>query len=185
MSNTEISKELFERVALGDEAAFEELYYKSYKQVYAFLLSLTMNAEDAKDLLQETYIKIHSSCHMYRDQGTPIAWMIKISRNLFLMKVRKKSEQMTSCSDHIEKMSVTLGGIEDLETRMWLKQLFRVLNDEERQIIVMHVVTGMKHREIADQMNKPLGTVLSKYNRGLRKLKKSVEKSGKEDLTNE
>ena len=80
---------------------------------------------------------------------------------------------------------MTLGGIEDLETRMWLKQLFRVLNDEERQIIVMHVVTGMKHREIADQMNKPLGTVLSKYNRGLRKLKKSVEKSGKEDLINE
>ena len=80
---------------------------------------------------------------------------------------------------------MTLGGIEDLETRMWLKQLFRVLNDEERQTIVMQVVTGMKHREIADQMNKPLGTVLSKYNRGLRKLKKSVGKSGQEDLTNE
>lgn len=189
MSKVEISGKLFERIALGDKVAFEELYYKTYKQVYAFLLSLTMNAEDAKDLMQETYIKVYGSCHLYRDQGTPVAWIIKISKNLFLMKVRKKSEQMTSPDENIEDMVATLGGIENLESRMWLNQLFQVVSKEERHIIVMHVVVGMKHREIAKEMDMPLGTVLSKYNRGIRKLRNSVdnslEDSGKEVVANE
>ena len=47
----------FEKIACGDNEAFTELYYASYKQLFGFLLSLTKNKEDAEDLLQNTYIK--------------------------------------------------------------------------------------------------------------------------------
>ena len=50
-----IDEGLFEKIANGDDAAFTELYYASYRQIYGFLLALTKNKEDAEDLLQNTY----------------------------------------------------------------------------------------------------------------------------------
>ena len=53
-------------------------------------------------------------------------------------------------------------------------------DEEERQIILLHAVSGLKHREIAELLEKPLSTVLSKYNRGLKKMKIQLE--GEEQL---
>ncbi len=50
----------------------------------------------------------------------------------------------------------------------------RVLNEQERQILILHAVTGLKHREIAEMMGMPLATVLSKYARSLKKLKSTA-----------
>ena len=57
-------------------------------------------------------------------------------------------------------------------------ELMEALNDDERQIIMLHAVCGFKHREIAELLNKPLSTVLSKYRRGLKKLKDFYKKEG-------
>ena len=51
----------------------------------------------------------------------------------------------------------------------------KVLGDQERQILILHAVTGLKHREIAEMLGMPLATVLSKYARSLKKLKKALE----------
>ena len=56
-----------------------------------------------------------------------------------------------------------------------LRSAMQVLSDEECQIVILHAVTGWKHREIAVQLQLPLSTVLSKYRRGLRKLKEELE----------
>ena len=53
---------------------------------------------------------------------------------------------------------------------MFLQKLLEKLNEEEREVISLHVVTGLKHREIAKLLNKPLSTILSKYNRAIKKL---------------
>ena len=84
-----IDERLFERIRQGEQDAFRELYEVSYRPLYAFLLSHTMNSEDAQDLLQDTYIQIYNNSHMYKEQGNPMAWMMKIAKNLFLMKCRK------------------------------------------------------------------------------------------------
>ena len=60
-----IDEGLFEKIANGDDAAFTELYYASYRQIYGFLLALTKNKEDAEDLLQNTYIRIRNGSHLY------------------------------------------------------------------------------------------------------------------------
>lgn len=57
-----------------------------------------------------------------------------------------------------------------------IKQLFAVLTEPERKILVMHLVVGLKHREIAKMLNLPLGTVLSKYQNSLRKMRQHDEK---------
>ena len=78
--NELINEDWFEKIAKGDDEAFTELYYASYKQLYGFLLTLTKNKEDAEDLLQNTYIKIRNGSHLYQKQGTPMTWMCAIAK---------------------------------------------------------------------------------------------------------
>ncbi len=63
----------------------------------------------------------------------------------------------------------------DSEEAVALEQAMKVLGDQERQILILHAVTGLKHREIAEMLGMPLATVLSKYARSLKKLKKALE----------
>ena len=62
--------------------------------------------------------------------------------------------------------------------RMVLEAAMSVLDAEERQIVVLHAMTGFKHREIAEILDLPTGTVLSKYNRALKKMRKEMEAKG-------
>lgn len=62
------------------------------------------------------------------------------------------------------------------EDNMILSECLNTLSEEERRIVVMHAVSGMKHKEIAEFLNMPLSTVLSKYNRSLKKLKTILTK---------
>lgn len=168
-----IPEELFERIAFGDDEAFEELYYLSYRPMYAFLLSFTLNKDDADDLMQDTYIRIRGAAHLYKKQGNPMAWMMKIAKNLFLMKKRKEKGKDTVSDDSVhELIDHTFHEIDDAENRMFLEELFLHISDEEREIIIMNVLTGLTFKEIAVLLDKPMGTILSKYHRAMKKLKK-------------
>ena len=167
-----IPEELFPRIAGGDDRALEELYYLSYRPIYAFILSMTLNKEDADDLLQDTYIRIRAAAHLYKNQGNPMAWMMKIARNLFLMKKRKdKGREFLPEEGVIDMIESTFSEIEDAENRIFLEELFLHISEEEREIIIMNALSGMTFKEISNYMEKPLGTILSKYHRAMKKLK--------------
>lgn len=166
-----IDEELFLRIQNGDKDAFRELYEASYRPLYAFLLSFTRNSEDAKDLLQDTYLRIYQKSYMYQKEGNPMAWMMKIGRNLFLMKCRKNKEKVNVDSEELENMP-DLSQIENAENRLLLEMMFMELSDREREIIILHDVAGMKFREIAQIVDKPVGTVLARYNRCIHRLQK-------------
>ena len=59
-----------------------------------------------------------------------------------------------------------------------LQDALNTLDFEERQIVILHSLTGMKHREIAEILDLPTGTVLSKYNRSIKKLRRELEEKG-------
>lgn len=175
-----IDEGLFEKIANGDDAAFNELYYASYRQIYGFLLALTKNKEDAEDLLQNTYIRIRNGSHLYRKQGTPMTWMCAVAKNQFLDFVRKKSKGVSVDFDEVEKyVSEGLGTgvkqLKDVENEMVLEKAFEILNKQERTIVVLHMIDGLKHREISKITGIPLSTVLSKYNRSLKKLREFIK----------
>ncbi|MCR5836829.1 MAG: RNA polymerase sigma factor [Lachnospiraceae bacterium] len=171
---TQIDESLFRRIADGDNAAFSDLYYATYKQLYAFLLSLTKNKEDAEDLLQNTYIRIRNAAHLYKKNGTPMAWMCTIAKNQYLDFVRKYGKYQGVDFELVEN-TIPFSMVTNVENRMIIEQAFKYISDEERTIVVMHLVNGMKHREISDILGLPLSTVLSKYNRSLKKMKAIIE----------
>lgn len=166
-----IDEELFGRIQNGEKDAFKELYEASYKPLYAFLLSLTQNSEDAQDLLQDTYLQVYQKCHLYKKEGNPMAWIMKIGKNLFLMKYRKEKDKKFVCYEDMEN-ELGFAQIGDVENKILLETMFMELSDEDREIIIMHDVSGLKFKEIALVAEKPVGTVLARYNRSIRKLQK-------------
>lgn len=169
-----VKEELFIQIAEGDMQALETVYHQTYQAVYGFILSILKNQYDAEDILQETYIKIKTGAHLYKPQGKPLAWIFTIARNLSYMKIRKDKNTQTSPYEELENM-LDFSAVEDKENKLLLEAAFSILGDEERQIIILHANTGMKHREIAALVKLPLSTVLSKYNRGLKKLRNYIE----------
>lgn len=172
--NPKIDEKLFEEIASGDKTAFCELYELTKGAVYSYALSLLKDKYEAEDVLQDTYLKIRGAAHLYKPQGKPMAWIMTITRNLCMQRFRQKSRDGYELLENDEAPSV-FDSIGDAEDRMVLKTAFKILSEDELKTILLHIVSGMKHREIADHLSIPLSTVLSKYNRGLKKLRRELE----------
>lgn len=173
----EIDESLFLKIAEDDKSAFESLYRQTDKAVYGFILSILKNPHDAEDVMQDTYLRIRAAAHLYNAQGKPFAWIFTIARNLSFMKLRSEKRNSYSNYEDLEN-KVEFASVMDSEDRIVLEAAFGILDAEERQIVVLHGITGLKHREIGEILHLPLSTVLSKYKRSLNKLRKYLEGEG-------
>ena len=162
------------RAAEGDVTAFEQLYHETRVPVYAFAFSILKNAHDAEDVTHDCYVRIYAAAGEYRSQGKPLAWILTMVKNLCLMKLR---EQKKTADLPMEEWDTVLPDREELDVddRLVLEAYLEELTAEERQIVVLHAVSGFKHREIARLTGLPLSTVLSKYHRSVKKLKKRLQ----------
>ncbi|MBC3887341.1 sigma-70 family RNA polymerase sigma factor [Acetobacterium paludosum] len=166
-----IDEALFIRIAEDDVAAFEELYRLTERTLYAFVLSIIKNHDDALDVVQDTYLKIRSAAHLYKPMGKPMAWVFTIARNLSISKIRFKKKNDSVPVEDLEN-DLSFSYVTDSGDKLVLQAAFKILNDQEREIILLHAISGFSHREIAESLDVPISTVLSKYHRGLKKLKK-------------
>ncbi len=162
------------RIAAGDPEGLRALYEETRGSVYGFALSILKSVQDAEDVLQETYIRIHGAAGRYQPQGRPLAWILTITRNLAMMKLRERGRRADPEEFQWEQFSLP-DNAQGVEDRLTLLALLQNLSDEERQIVVLHAVSGFKHREIAALLQRPLPTVLSKYHRAMKKLRTMLE----------
>lgn len=179
MHQAQIDENLFPRIGQGDRSAFEELYRVSERAIYAFSLSLMQNPHDAGDIVQETYLKVRASAHLYEPQGKPLAWMFTIARNLARNTIRSRARNISSEDLSLEN-DIGYSYISDPTDKIVLTTALKILEEGERNIILLHVVSGLKHREIAADLDIPIATVLSRYHRGLKKLKNYLLKGGEQ-----
>ncbi len=162
-------------VARNDPDALRRLYEKTSKGVYAYALSLLKNAHDAEDVCQETFLSIYDKAGDYEPQGKPMAWIITVAKRHALTVLRK--ERGKSYIEEAEKANAeAFSRTENTEQRLLLQAATEVLNDDERQIVMLKAVAGMKAREIGKILGMPLNTVLSKYHRAIGKMRLYIEK---------
>jgi RNA polymerase sigma-70 factor (ECF subfamily) len=169
----QIDENLIHRIGHDDPIAFSEFYRLTQKTIFSYILSIVLNPNDAEDIMQDTYLKIRSAAHLYEPQGKPMAWVFTIARNLSLMHIRSHKNIAEKGFEDFENDSI-FSKIMDQEDKIILENLLRNLEETERSVILLHAVSGFKHREIAKNLGMPLATVLSKYHRGLGKLRKSI-----------
>ncbi len=167
------NEELLRQVGMGNREAFCQLYHNTDRTVYSFILSIIKNPQDAEEVMQETYLKIWTSASAYQSQGKPLAWIFTIARNLCYMRFREQRRQADMGLDELtgDEVGVLCLPLENMTDAIVLKSALEILKEDERQIVLLHASAGLKHREIAAELGMPLATVLSKYNRAVKKLK--------------
>ncbi|MBE7064665.1 MAG: RNA polymerase sigma factor [Ruminococcaceae bacterium] len=167
-----VDEELIIKIADGDMEAFRDLYDAAAGSVYGFVLSILKNKYDADDVLQDTFLKIYSNASEYEPKGKPLAWILTIAKNSAYSKLRDTGK--TESLEEQNTEPIDFSSMENAEQRLLVETLFKYLTDEEKQILLLHSVSGMKYREIASFMDIPLNTVLSKYHRAVKKLKEKI-----------
>ena len=166
-------EELLVRMGEGDRQALAALYGRTRAAVYATALGILHNAADAQDAAQDAFVKAWEGAGRYRPQGSPMAWLLTIVRNEALAHLRRSGRQ-TDLTDQ-EWDAIPAGRPVLIEDRALLQTALAQLKSDERQIVLLHAVSGLKHREIASLMHMPLATVLSKYDRARKKLRVLLE----------
>ena len=167
-------QQLLIRIAGGERDALAELYQRTRTAVYGFALSYLKNAPDAQDLTQDVYVQVWDCAVQYRPTGSPMGWLLTVCRNLCLMRLRRGERHATLSEEEWDAIPARECGL-DADERTLLQGALEKLADEERRIVLLHAVAGMKHREIAALLELPLPTVLSKYHRALKKMRSFLE----------
>ncbi|MDR2009108.1 MAG: sigma-70 family RNA polymerase sigma factor [Bacteroidales bacterium] len=131
-----------------------------------FALSLTRDTEDAKDLVQETFLKAIQYQDKYTADNNIKAWLFTILRNTYLNQVTKLSSKNT-VNDETEDEYIlknTMFDNENAETTINTQNIRETISelDEEYRIPFQMFVDGYKYKEIAEEINLPIGTVKSR-----------------------
>lgn len=165
---------LLRAIGNGSRDALADLYHLARVPVYTMALSLLKSKHDAEDVVQDTFLQVWNAAAGYQARGKGLAWILTIARNLARMKFREQSRSGELSEEGWASLVADSPAL-TTEDKEVLSAALNTLSDQERQVVTLHAVTGLKHREIAQLLELPLSTVLSKYRRALGKLKHELE----------
>lgn len=151
----------------GDTHAFARLYEEIYQDLYRFALYTMRNPADAEDAVSETVIDAFASIGKLRREEAFRAWMFRILSNKCKVRLRERRYQHVEWEEAEEELSCAP---EQPEESVYLRKIFRELEDEDRMIVSMHVFGGYTGREIARMLGMNANTVRTRERRALKRL---------------
>jgi RNA polymerase sigma-70 factor (ECF subfamily) len=174
---------LLSRSALGDRAAFADLYTSTRSKLFAVSLRIVRERSIAEEVLQDSFVSIWNHAADYAQaKSAPSTWMTAIVRNRSLDVLRRPREE----ADADESLTATLidesaSPEREAEARgeaHSLRECLQELDPEQRQSIALAFYHGLSHSELADHLRRPLGTVKTHIRRGLARLKECLVRQG-------
>lgn len=155
-------------IARGDMHALSDIYDSMGRQIYFVAYSLLKNHHDAEDILQTVLCEISTSAHSFKPMSNARAWILSIARNQALK--HRRDEKAHLSFDEIENES------QYADDRSFLSDLtmfdaMKALSDDERQVVLLHIESGLKFREISQLLGITSASAQKRYQRGMKKLK--------------
>jgi RNA polymerase sigma-70 factor (ECF subfamily) len=183
--------ELIEKAKQGDAHAFQGLYEKHKRRVYSLCLRMTANTAEAEDLTQEAFLQLYRKIGTFRGESAFSTWLHRLSVNVVLMHLRKKSLPVVSLEETTQSGEEDTPkkdfGADDLALagsidRLQLQKAVDDLPPGYRTIFVLHDVEGYEHNEIATIVGCSIGNSKSQLHKARMKLRdllkmKRVEKA--------
>ncbi|HEX7829241.1 MAG TPA: sigma-70 family RNA polymerase sigma factor [Thermoanaerobaculia bacterium] len=176
---------LLPAVAKGSVTAFEELYDRYSSTIYALLLRILSNADDAQEVLQETFVKAWTSAKMFDAvRGSEVAWLISIARSRGIDRLRsrrirneREDEAGREISVRSSFLDTTTGADLAIQSqeRVAVRSALAALPDAQRVALELAYFEGLSQSEIASRLSEPLGTIKTRMQLGMKKLRDSLQ----------
>ena len=181
---------------MADQATFADQAMEHMSSLYTAALRMTRNPADAEDLVQETYLKAYRAFGSFKEGTNLKAWLYRILTNTFInsYRARRRRPEQTELDD-VEDLYLyrRLGGLEAVTagrsaeeevlehfTEGEVKDAVESLPDQFRMAVLLADVEGFSYKEIAEILEIPIGTVMSRLHRGRRALQKALHDFGAE-----
>jgi RNA polymerase sigma-70 factor (ECF subfamily) len=178
----ELCQDLLVRCAKKDKPAFQQLYHNCSPILYSIALRIVKQKELAEDILQEAFLKIWRSAKLFKpEKGKAITWMIALTRNKALDKLRSlksRPQEVETEYEGINFITSVLQPDDDTQLNEEVSALMRCLGSmkaEQRECIVLAYYYGYTHMELATKLDQPLGTVKTWISRGQTKIQQALQ----------
>lgn len=180
-ATSSIDPTLLTSIVKGDQQAFSQLYDHSSTLLYTLAFRILGNREEADELLQDVYLEVWRKVARYDvGRGTPIAWLITLTRSRAIDRLRARSTRAHATSQLDAASRVADLGPSPFETqadqelRMAVGTAMTSLPPAQQQAIELAYYEGLSHNEIAARLNQPLGTVKTRIKLGMSKLRENL-----------
>lgn len=153
----------------NSEIAFQKLYTNYNKLIYGIAFSFVKNKEDAEDIVQIFFSKLYTIGKEKLPNENPASWIYAVTKNEAISLLRKKKndfdlETIYDVEDNHDEINNIIDKVE-------FNKLISKLNDQEREIVALKILTNLSFDEIAKLLNKPSGTIKWRYYKAVHTLK--------------
>jgi RNA polymerase sigma-70 factor (ECF subfamily) len=176
---------LLPSVARGDTTAFESLYDRYSSTLYALLLRILANPEDAQEVLQETFVKAWTNAKMFDSaRGSEVAWLISIARSRGIDRLRsrkirgdRENDAGREISIHSSFVESTTGADKAVQSQesSAVRSALSELPEAQRLALELAYFEGLSQSEIAAKLGEPLGTIKTRMQLGMKKLRERLQ----------
>lgn len=175
ISESEAIQNVEKAFARGEEHALREAYLQHGKLIYTYCCR-TLDETRAKDVTQEVFISAWRSRHRFDPaKGTLVGWLVSITKNRIIDNIRseRRHSDRRAARDPTELPADTR--IDTIGNKLMIADALRSLADRPRRVVMLHYFEDLTHRQIAERMSIPLGTVKSDLQRSLLQIRRQLE----------
>lgn len=181
-------QDLVQMVLDGDATAFRGLVERYQGRVYALIFGMTRNREDARDIVQEAFVKAYRNLKTYRREASFHTWLYRIAMNLAIDHLRRSTRHPTHeyedqveadepegdyKADHLQRHPGR-----DLERQRLYSKIMAAMQQlppDQREVVLLREIEGLSYKEIAEMMEIPEGTVMSRLFYARKKLQEILK----------
>lgn len=175
-----MNKAFLKKLQTGDTQAFNALFEDYGNKMYKSAIFLADSREEAEDIVQETFVRAFGSIHRFKGRSSLYTWIYRIFLNITNDLRRKKYIQKKLLNkfkpeENIDPIEVLIRQMDNDKFSQSLHDTLKSQKMKYREIIVLRFFEDLKLIEIAERLNISIGTVKSRLNLALKKIKKSIK----------